>query len=206
MVDTQGLLQAIQKNEDLQEMYRGTLHDLMQERTNLVEALRKEVAEGHSTGDPIRDLMLRAGYGVQREHERAVRDIADMIAGKKGELVYLTVNCRVRTKHVFGHGWEFENVVRQCVGILSDDTLHIKNGVQLPIDSCVCVTWSGVTVRVPYPIEGDISENRTRLFKMHESLERFPDTLIVGDKRHDMSRHIDKIEEKLGRLVLRNPQ
>lgn len=89
------------------------------------DAVQKAVKAGKSTGDHVRDFVLRKGYD-EKEYER-YQALNDAVVDKAGELMVGLYRTEDMTKHVFGgRGSEYETNYRLIVGILTGKALRFE--------------------------------------------------------------------------------
>ncbi len=84
--------------------------------------LRERLANGETTGDPLKDLVLKT-HGWDPEAEEKYAALERQLAGKKGEFVLLFYHSQRDTRHIFGRGWEHESADYYRIGVLEGEKL-----------------------------------------------------------------------------------
>ena len=86
--------------------------------------LRKRLAAGETTGDPLQDLVIRAhGYGKDLADVLArYRELEGMLKGKKGEFILLSFHAQIPFKHTMT-SVECRDARCYRLGVLTDESL-----------------------------------------------------------------------------------
>ncbi len=113
---------------------------LTTEYTEAKAEFKQAIERGETTGDRLYDMVVSA-HGLHSPLLEKYQALAQAIKGMSGELVLHVFVDEVRTRHVFGRGWETE--ARTCfrLGILDSDELVLGHGrtrgcndIDLPIN------------------------------------------------------------------------
>lgn len=114
--------------------------DLCKERLAIRQRqLQELINAGETTGDHIRDLIIRATGSDNAQLESAYRKLEERLKGHTGEFVLFTYSKMECVRHVFmpspGHENIYDDIWYTAVGILKDDKLRPGGrGVEFPID------------------------------------------------------------------------
>lgn len=102
----------------------------LQEKSALVNkavsVVRGRIEAGETTGDHIRDMVIRT-YGFDPEAEEKYREFEKRLAGKQGEFVLVAYSGERNKRHIFGKGWERESAEFFRLGVLEGEELVCRN-------------------------------------------------------------------------------
>ncbi|MEK7108876.1 MAG: hypothetical protein AAB919_00370 [Patescibacteria group bacterium] len=201
------------------------VQDLVQQETG---RLRAELAAGGTTNDPLHDLVLKAGYGVNDPSLTFYRGLQTRLKGRNGQFVMVRYPAEVRERC---GGTLDESDMRHeehfRLGILAGEELRLGNSIAgtplitLPVDRYMHGAWPGshslvVTFKdeAPQtPFRGDFLELRSegdpaRLLEYLQNEHLVPN-LVVGDeafraelKGVDCESFLFEAADALGRLLL----
>jgi hypothetical protein len=130
--DTVSLIQDRQRDRDALKLKQETeLKQIDDQISKLTKGLRPRVTNGETTGDRIRDLVIRA-HGVNEEIEQKCRDFESQLKGKKGEFALLSWGAKIRK---YGPTDGYRTVDFYRLGVLEGEELvwHNELHVTLPI-------------------------------------------------------------------------
>lgn len=198
--------------------------DRIQQETS---KLRAALAAGGTTKDPLYDLVLKAGYGVNDPSLPKYRELQARLKGKRGEFVMVRYYVDVRER--FGGTFDESDMRHEehfRIGVLAGEEFRGVSIagtplITLPVDTYMQGTWPRshshtVTFEdeCPHaPLRGDFLELRSeddppRLLEYLQN-EHYAANLVIGDdafraelKRVECEGFFFEAADALGRLVL----
>ena len=124
----------------------------------LFTKLKERLANGETTGDHIRDIVVRFKGTYDEELERRYRKLEERLQGKAGELVLFTYSINKCTRRVFvptpRDQNEYDDFWYVVCGVLSNDKLRLAKRISLPIEQLITAGFS-LFCEMKFDIEKD---------------------------------------------------
>lgn len=220
MISVQTRVGGVKAMQKLIAWKEKELEKLRTEHAFRTKLLQDEIAKGDTTGDPLRDLVIRA-YGLNDEITAQYRQLQDRLVGKKGEFVLIRYHSEVRQR--FGgevRSSDFRHEMHFRIGVLQTEQLcltTISHLVTLPIPQYLQGVWgigarSVVADGKPSPgtfFECIDSEDQPPPLAHYMTEAHLAGDLLIGDDavRAELVKNRDGeffnvAAERLGRLIL----
>ncbi len=140
-MDAKEALEIIQIKDAEIKAKEEDVNQLKSQRSGYWTILQKAIEAGDTTGDPIRDLVVRTNSDFDAELEARYRKLETRLQGKTGELVLFTYSVEKCTKHVFiptRHSQnEYDDFWYAACGVLSNDKLRLRRRISLPVEELI---------------------------------------------------------------------
>lgn len=175
--DTVSIIQRRQKErEELRLRQETELKQIDDQISELTKDLQSRVENEETTGDRVRDLVIRV-HGVDDVIEQKYRSTEARLIGKKGEFVLISYKTQIRTRHTFGRGWEYRGAKWFRLGVLEGEQLvwNPKVFITLPVSRYVGAESSAYFGDTILALSRDVQKEN--IFALHD-IDDSPPLLI----------------------------
>ncbi len=226
MVSVQARITGIESLQNVIATKEKELVTLRQELAMRNGQLRAELAKGCTTGDPLRDLVIRA-HGIDLALTENYRSVEEKLKCKTGEFVMVLYHAKVRQRYggrISESDYRHETHFR--IGMLTTERLKLmpveslmtSSPITLPIDKYIGGVWPESGFYLPSlddaPVYKDLFEWGGIDDRPYALLEYFREEHLIGhlsigdnavraklaEVRDDKT--FAAAAEKLGRLIL----